>query len=111
MCKDIGSWAWGPFLERELQPKLNQARITHRGIDHSECGAAKRIARWPKLRTVEQIEEFSAEFNIHSLRRTEACPLKGCKVPIVHAVLAKLGIDTRLARQSHRQEELQNTPC
>ena len=62
-------------LECELQPKLDQTGITHRGIDHSERIAAHRSVGRPKLRTIEQIEELGAEFKVHSLRRTESCLL------------------------------------
>ena len=81
-------------LERELQPELNEPRITECGGHNPEVGRHLSGIRGGKLRVVEQVEELRAELHVHAFARPEVRSFEDCEVKVIHALLPKRCIHT-----------------
>jgi hypothetical protein len=67
----------GPgWLEREFQSELDKSRIIDCAGYLAEAFVAQACVRWPKLRVVEDVKKFRAEFEVEFIIRSKVCPLK-----------------------------------
>src|ERR1700693_2141217 len=104
----ISSVEWyGPIVERgmfnrvnrseyKFQSELNQPRIVNRKEDASKGCIRKACIGRGKLRMIEEVEEFSTEFQTHPSFRPEGGSLEYGEIEIDDTLLAQAGIHARL---------------